>query len=464
MSEATWYGHFRDRRFWAVQVLVLVLAAVHTLVEMSHATDHLESIYFVPEALFLIPVGYAALNFGLLGSMATSLWCTFLSLPNLMIWHSDHEAPGVLFQLAVLNAVAFFIGQRVDQQVEARRELDHAHSALACSEARYRALFHASGDAMIACDQDGIIREGNLAAARMFDRPLIRLKGTNMADLVGAEGARGIIDWPHSPDPESITRDLVHRRPSGEEVWIEATCSAVAALAGETLVHASLRDVTQQRNRQQELSNFAAHMLRVQEDERRRIALELHDETLQGLILLCRRLDAIEERQPLPDSALRGLRGARQATEEMVESLRTFTTDLRPPALDDLGVVATIRRLLDDLGARTGIHWDLEVRGTARRLPPDAELGLFRIAQEAVRNVERHAGARSVQVAMAFAEKSLALSVRDDGRGFALPHGIHPTRGLGLIGMQERASLLGGSLEMQAAPGRGTTVTISIPL
>lgn len=465
MSATPWHAYLRDRRFWAVQVLILILAALHTLAEMTQTWSHLESIYFVPEALFLIPVGYAALNFGLHGSLATSLWCTFLSLPNLFLWHGDHEAPGVLFQLAILNSVAFFIGQRVDQEAEARRERDRAHSALTFSEARYRGLFHASGDAMLLCDQAGIIREGNLAAARMFDSPPGGLKGVPLADLAGPEGAGEIIDWPPDAHLESISRDLVYRRASGEEVWIEATCTAVASMAGETLVHASLRDVTQQRNRQQELSSFTAHMLRVQEDERRRIAHELHDETLQGLILLCRRLDAIEEGQPLPGSAMEGLRGARGATEELIESLRTFTTGLRPPALDDLGVVAAIRRLLDDLGARSSILWELTVSGTARRLTPDAELGLFRIAQEAVRNVERHAEARSVRVEITFSDRSLKLTVEDDGRGFALPHGLlPPTLGLGLIGMQERASLLGGRLTVESAPGTGTTVTASIPL
>ena len=152
-------------------------------------------------------------------------------------------------------------------------------------------------------------------------------------------------------------------------------------------------------------------------------------------------------------------------TEELVASLRSFTRDLRPPALDDLGAVASIRRLLDHLEARSGIQWDMKVKGTQRRLHRDTELGLYRIAQEAIRNVERHAQATAIWVNLSFHPNTVALQVRDNGKGFAWPQPkAGPNSGLGLIGIQERATHLAGAVVVESAPGQGAVISATIPV
>lgn len=467
MKARPWWFVLYDARFWATQLLVVAIAGLHTLLEARSPSLPTQILYFVPEALFLIPVGYAALNFGLSGSLPTALWCTLLALPNLLIWHQGEESSGILFQLGIIIAVGFFVGQRVDQETQARRQAEHAQAALQVSEARYRALFESSADGVIVFDQAGIVREANPAAGELCDRPAANLQGLPLLTLLGQDGADRLLEYSAGPGLPSTRRDLAYHRASGAKVSVEAVCTFFTDVSGETLLQASLRDVTRQRQRQQELRSFAAHVLEVQEEERRRIAQELHDDVVQGLILLCRRLDTAEEQTSARAEPARAeIAAARQATEEMVSALRNFTRGLRPPALDDLGAITSIRRLLDDLGARTGINWEISVEGEQRRLTPAAELGLFRIAQEAIRNVERHAGATQIQVELRFHPARVELAISDNGRGFRAPapSESEPAGGLGLVGMQERATSLGGSLGIMSAPEQGTTIAAAIPV
>ncbi len=220
--------------------------------------------------------------------------------------------------------------------------------------------------------------------------------------------------------------------------------------------------------RNEELRAYAAYVIRAQEVERQRIARELHDGTIQSLILLCRQLDGLQGTSESESSSLNDvLREARGTAEEVVNELRDVTKALRPPILDDLGMVTSIRRLLADFTERTKIKSQPKVLGEERRLLSDEELGMFRIAQEALRNVERHAEATHVAVTITFAKHETRLKVVDNGVGFSMasPSGNVAAGGqMGLRSMQERAELLGGKLEIQSSPGNGTTVIVSVPV
>lgn len=220
-------------------------------------------------------------------------------------------------------------------------------------------------------------------------------------------------------------------------------------------------------NREADRTEWISRIISAQEDERRHIAHELHDDSVQTLVLLYRRLDQVEDSvKPLPEPVRTGLQQARRQVEELIGSLRNFAHDLRPPALDDLGVASCIHRLLLDLSLRTGIEWEMNVEGTDRRFGRDAEVGLFRIAQEAIRNVGRHAQARSVHVDLRFESQGVYLRVVDDGQGMSprvWQGGSAASDRLGLLGMQERASLLGGELLIDSRPGGGTKISVTVP-
>jgi len=238
--------------------------------------------------------------------------------------------------------------------------------------------------------------------------------------------------------------------------------------AGNVMVQALLQDVTERREHQRGLESYTRQVLQAQEDERQRIAREIHDGSLQAVVLLCRRLDVLEDAVASnpPRELSQALNDARQSTEAIADELRRVSRDLRPSLLDDLGLVPAIKWLLDDLNGRSGIRGRLLARGVERRLALDAELCLFRIAQEALRNVELHAHASRVVVTLTDEREQVRLLVEDNGQGFQ-SEGPTPKLALsgklGILGIQERARLLGGSFTLRSSPGKGACIQVSIP-
>lgn len=212
---------------------------------------------------------------------------------------------------------------------------------------------------------------------------------------------------------------------------------------------------------------YARQITRAQEDERKRIAREAHDETAQILVALSRRLDALLAWPELPSAAFsERLQGIQQLTTEALQSVRRFSHDLRPPVLDDLGFVAAVRGLTRNL-RKAGVDTEVQVSGNPYRLSPEEELVLFRIAQESLNNIRRHADASEAQVMVSFHEKRVWMTIEDDGKGFDAPDkfvDLVASGKLGLIGMHERARILGGTLRIESEPGSGTRVHVDTPV
>jgi len=215
------------------------------------------------------------------------------------------------------------------------------------------------------------------------------------------------------------------------------------------------------------LSFYLQQATRAQEEERKRIARELHDETAQDLVALSRQLDTlISKGQSLSSRDRSLLEELRQQTDRTLEGVRRFSQDLRPSILDDLGLLPALEWLTSDLSENFGIAIEMEVIGSARRFTPEVELLLFRITQEALRNVWKHSEASKTWVTLKFDEDKTVLTVKDNGKGFEVPErvGDLATSGkLGLVGMQERARLASGSLTLQSESDKGTTITVVVP-
>jgi signal transduction histidine kinase len=213
---------------------------------------------------------------------------------------------------------------------------------------------------------------------------------------------------------------------------------------------------------------YARQITQAQESERRRIARELHDDTIQSLVGLSRQLEALAASDCLhSEEGAERIRELRRATGEVIKRVRRFSQDLRPSILDDLGLLPTLEELTADLNRQDGLHAEFWVRGEERRLSSEMELTLFRIAQEALNNVRRHAEATRVVTSVELSDSVVTMTVEDNGKGFNPPMLTdHPTPGskLGLIGMHERARLLGGSLSVDSAPGKGTKVVVNVPV
>lgn len=217
---------------------------------------------------------------------------------------------------------------------------------------------------------------------------------------------------------------------------------------------------------QQGLRGYIEAITRGQEEERMRLARELHDDTLQSLIALNQRVQLI--RLSLEGSAeAQSLAEIQLLTEETIQNLRRFTRALRPIYLEDLGLVAALEMLSREIGEGSGLSIRFIKKGTERRLQPAEELALYRIAQEALNNVVRHAQATQAVIRLAFTSETVALEIEDNGQGFLVPDSpaeFVPSGHFGLLGLYERADLIGARLEIHSAPGKGTRVLVNLPV
>ncbi len=218
---------------------------------------------------------------------------------------------------------------------------------------------------------------------------------------------------------------------------------------------------------EENLRLYASLVIRAQEEERKRLARELHDETIQELLLVCHRLQDIAAGTygRLPEPARERLEGTRTLIERTMSEIRGFTQDLRPPILDDMGLVSALRWLTSRFAAEDRLDARLRVSGEERRLPPEKELALFRIAQEALNNVGKHADASDVTVMLDFRQGKLTMTISDNGSGFnsAVAVDSLPREGkLGLAGIKERVELLGGTYKIESVPRKGTVLKVEI--
>ncbi|MCL4301860.1 MAG: HAMP domain-containing protein [Anaerolineae bacterium] len=211
---------------------------------------------------------------------------------------------------------------------------------------------------------------------------------------------------------------------------------------------------------------YVADITQSQEEERKRIARELHDDTVQSLIAIGQRIELIKGMLDDPIEARTRLSELRTMVTGAIASVRQFSRDLRPLALEDLGLVAAMQYLVNQLTQSEGVDVDFRVEGTPDGLPADMEVAIYRILQEALNNVKRHAHATEVNVLAQFTEKQIMLTVEDDGCGFTVPDSITDfasSGSFGMMGLQERAHLFGGNIEVESQLDEGTIVRLIIP-
>jgi signal transduction histidine kinase len=268
-------------------------------------------------------------------------------------------------------------------------------------------------------------------------------------------------------------------RKDGHEVPLQVTMSPLATEFG-MLAIAAIRDLTERREAEkhremlyqeihasrERLAALSMRLLTTQESERRTIARELHDEIGQALTAVSVNLQNL---QGAPDAPDRGevLEESMAITQQTLRQVRDLSLDLRPSLLDDLGLGPALRWYLERQGQRLGLQIELEDGLHDVRYPAPIETTCFRVAQEAVTNVVRHANAQAVRVALRRTGAELELVIRDDGVGFdvsAARNRASQGQSMGLLGMEERATLIGGRLVIASSPGSGTTVTAHFPV
>lgn len=239
--------------------------------------------------------------------------------------------------------------------------------------------------------------------------------------------------------------------------------SVLAVEMAGALENARLYEALQER--EERLTQYAGKLVNSQEEERRRISRDIHDGLGQMIVSAFQYLQAHQYSLP-PDHPRDTLQRGLAVLEECIAEARRVMSDLRPTTLDDFGLVVALQQQLDAAAAEAGWEASFAVDGSVARLAPAVETTIFRVVQEALNNARKHARTERVQVTLARHDQQAVIEVRDWGRGFSVG-GVtaRPDRGehLGLMGMRERVSLLGGSVDIQSAPGAGTSVRIVLP-
>jgi two-component system sensor histidine kinase UhpB len=238
---------------------------------------------------------------------------------------------------------------------------------------------------------------------------------------------------------------------------VEISLSPWTTSQGEALTIAAVRDVT----RAKQLRRFGAAALEASEGERKRIARELHDDTAQRLSALLLRLRLLERDAPEVAELLAGFR---KDISSSIEDVRRIARGLRPPELEDAGLVAALRAHARLMRGANGFQVDIEADAIDHLLDANGRLVLYRVVQEALANASRHSGARSAAVSVRRVNDSVVAAIADEGSGFAPDEAMAPDQGLGLLGMQERAAAVGGRVRVESRRGGGTRVVLTLPI
>jgi PAS domain S-box-containing protein len=342
---------------------------------------------------------------------------------------------------------------------------------------RYRMLFEASPLPMWVLDDESLcFLAVNDAALRVYGHARQEFLRMSLGDLRRPDERR---DFLRNEPGGSVYRGVFrHMNKSGAPLDIDAVAHLVSwrgrrarlVVINDITERLHTQEALERANRELELSHerlraLSRRLLEVQEEERGRLARDLHDDIGQALTALKIQLESL---QRAGDSALRArVAEGVETVQHTLERVRQLSLSLRPSQLDDLGLAAALRSHLDRQAGVGGLAPHFDAAEAPGDLDPDTETACFRVAQEAITNVLRHARARNLWVRLFTSGGQLALSVRDDGRGFELEAARRRAASgasLGLVGMEERIAQLGGSLELRAAAGQGTTLLATFPM
>ena len=334
---------------------------------------------------------------------------------------------------------------------------------------RFQGIFEKAYDAIWIQDFQGRIINANQAAARLTGYELKDLIGRHVSELLTPEGlelARQV--------RQKLLQGEAIKQPYGQRLVRKDRTQAILMLStsllesdGTPLAFQHIaRDITEETKLQEALELYATQISQAHEEERKRIARELHDDTIQTMIAVSRRLDDFASRDSATlKEVLNSLGQLRRDIDEALIRTRRFIHDLRPPTLEYLGLVAALRELATQVQEQSGIKVNLKVKGVERRFTSEEELLIYRIAQEALRNVWKHSEATKAELIVEFNENNAVVVISDNGKGCEVGESSEFLKAgkLGLMGMKERAHLLGGTVEVCSKPGKGTTVILSVP-
>jgi signal transduction histidine kinase len=295
------------------------------------------------------------------------------------------------------------------------------------------------------------------------------LQKTKARYLISADSVADIDSIDNGSQESAVAGHLLEAtlvRKDNTEAYVQLSTSPVYGDGKIVAFQHIARDITEEKRMKEDQRFYLQRATMAQEEERKRIARELHDDTVQDLIALSRELDELGSKTSgLSEQEKERLDKLWQQTNGIISGVRRLSQDLRPATLDRLGLLPSLEWLASNVKDYSNIAVEVVTEGDERRLDPDIELVLFRIVQEALSNVWRHSQADTVKITVVFGTRAIRIIVRDDGQGFDVPVSIGNLAKdgrLGLAGMQERAKLINGTVTIASERDLGTVVTIDV--
>ncbi len=386
------------------------------------------------------------------------------------IFRKDGSRIPVLGGAAYLDAArGLWIGYVLDM-TERRRVLD----ALRASEERFRNAFAHAATGMAIAGTDRRLILVNAAYCEITGYSQTELAQMDFLAITHPEDrAENVRLWNRllAREAPSLVFEKRYVRKNGDIAWARNSVSLLDSGEHEPAhVIALVEDITERKRAEAALRELSAQLLRLQDDERRRLARQLHESTAQDIAALGMNLEIVRESADrLDDRARSALNESLDLAKQCVRDLRTFSYLLHPPQLDEHGLKAALRLYVEGFSQRSGIHVDLAMPPDFGRLPRAVEMTLFRVVQEALTNIHRHSGSRTARVSFACSAAEVLMAIEDHGRGMPTAAATHSTAGaavhlgVGITSMRERVRQAGGQMTLSSG-AQGTIVSVTIPV
>ncbi len=469
----------RRPHFWIILLLFILCVVLHYpqsflffIRSPGYSLFGLER-HALERILFLAPAVYAAYVFGFLGGCLSLGLALAAMLPRVFFISLHPLDAGLETGLTILVGGLINIWLESRRREIGRREqtilkLESVRRELQRISRRFQEIFEKAHDAIWIQDLEGKIISANAACSNVTGYGREEMIGMQINRLFPQEALRLT---------RGVMKTLLERRElkqpyeqhilkkDGSTAEIMVTSSLLGEEKSAAFLHIA-RDISAERRLQRSLRLYSEQIGRAHEEERKRIARELHDDTIQTMVALSRQLDSVISRQEKTKAKTAdSLEEVREKIDESLVRIRRFIQYLRPPILEYLGLVPALRELVEQMQREAGIPITLESTQEQYSLDVEQQLLVYRIVQEALRNVLKHSRSERCRVRLCSEESLMRIIVEDNGIGFPSrdTNDLISSGKLGLMGMEERAHLLGGALDIHSSPGGGTTLILAIP-
>ena len=470
----------RNPHLWIAIILFILLTLSHftqfltqlpLLGGLSLSTALGLSRHSLERLLYLLLVLYSGWTLGIIGGAA--LWLSSalaMSLRAFMISPNFRDALLESLASLVIAALAITLMEAYRQNKRRQERLKKAMKDLESSRRTLDEVFANASDAIWVHDIEGNITFANEACAKLTGYSILKLTSKNVRRFLAPESlilAKQVKYRLLRGEAMEYRYEQRLTKKDGSEAIIQLATRLIISDGKPKAFQNMARDMTEERKLQNNLQFYLREVLQAQEEERKRLARELHDDASQQILLLTHGVDNLASKADtyLPQELRNELGRLYELSQQTYQSIKRYAQALRPGILDDLGLVPALKWLAQEINSLAGIEVPVKV-DTMPPLPPETQLVLFRIVQEALNNVHRHSGASEACITVECQEAEVRVTISDNGKGFELPQQLSDFAGqgkLGLTGMAERAQLVGGELEVISQIGKGTKIIVKAP-